>query len=267
MEPTKKELTAQEQVLGKTTEFISPSGGRFVIREQNGDDDDLISNQYYAKNGNHLNHFIAAIVVETDTTPTGKLTAKDVLKMKIRDKYALLIKSRCFSLGPTISFEYDWGSDNGGKVEYTDDLSKYIFDYSNPEFPMVGDEDYFEYRIRPYIDTDNPNREFELSSGKRVRYEYLNGESERYLLELPPIKLTKNAELKARNIHQCINNEWHKVQSFAYFNGQDMKEIRDDVKLYDPETALITELENPKTGEIINYPIILAPDFFFPGEI
>ena len=267
MEPVKQELTAQEQVIGKTVEFIAPSGGLFVIREQNGDDDDLISNSHYAKNGDHLNHFIAAIVVSTDTTSSKRLTAKDVLNMKVRDKYAILLKSRIFSLGSEIRFEYDWGSDRGGKVEYTEDLNQFIWDYSDEDFPLIGDEGYNESRIRPYLDGKSTHRELELSSGKKIRYEYLNGVSERYLLELPPVKLTKNAELKARNIEQYVDNQWHKVESFRYFTPGDMREIRDDAKLYDPETMLTSELENPKTGEKIHFPVILAPDFFFPGEI
>jgi len=267
MKPEEKEPTAEELVLGNTTDFTLPSGKSVTIREQNGDDDDLISNAHYAKNGSHLNHFISAIVISTDITPTKRLTPEDVMKMKVRDKYAILIKSRCFSIGKEVQFEYDWGSDNGGKVLYTEDLEQYIFDYANPEYPEIGHEDYFEYRIRPYLDGDASIRELELSSGKKVRYEYLNGVSEKYLLELPTIKMTKNAELKARNIHQESNGEWIKVQSFKFFNSTDMRELRDDVKMYDPDTTLISELENPKNEAIEFFPIILAPDFFFPGEI
>ena len=267
MEPLKHEETPQEQIIGKTIDFVTPSGKNVTIREQNGDDDDLISNQYHAKNGNHLNMFIAAIVVSTDMTPNGKLSAKDVLNMKVRDKYAILIQSRCFSLGKEIRFEYDWGSDQGGKVEYTEDLSQFIFDYSNPDYPMIGDEGYFEYRIRPYLNGDESGREFELSSGKKVKYKYITGVAERKLLELPPAQLSKNTELKIRDVEQFVDNAWHKMESFRFFKPQDMKELRDDVKMHDPDTMLASELENPRTGEIVNFPIILAPDFFFPGEI
>ncbi len=269
MEPVKKEPTAEEQVLGQTVDFTLPSGKHVTIREQNGDDDDLISNAYQAKNGNHLNMFIAAVVVKTDLTANGRLTSKDVLNMKVRDKYAILIKSRCFSLGASITFEYDWGSDNGGKVEYTEDLAQYIYnDYSDLDnFPMIGDEDYFEFRIRPYLEQGEEVREFELFSGKKIRYKYLTGVSERKLLELPPQQLTKNAELRIREIEEFVDNQWHKVESFRYYKAQDMKELRDDVKMYDPDTNLLSELEHPRTGELQAFPIILAPDFFFPGEI
>lgn len=262
------EKEKMEETLGfKTKEFTLPSGCTITIREQNGDDDDIISNAALAKNGNHINAFISAITIKTNITTHGKLMIKDVMKMKIRDKYAILFMSRVFSLGAQCEFEYDWGKDNGGKVTYEDNLENYIWDYSKGDFPDPGHEDYFDQRIRPYINGNEDRRELELTSGKIISYEYLNGFSERYLLELPQEKLTKNAELKARNIEQKLGDKWVKIDNFRFFTPQDMKELRDDVKLYDPTFEGLMDIENPKTGNITKFPIILSPDFFFPGEI
>ena len=169
----KTEKTEQEEARGfKTKEYTLPSGGKITIREQNGEDDDIISNAALAKNGNHINAFISGITISTDLTKTGKLLIKDVMELKIRDKYAILFMSRCFSLGPICEFEYDWGKDNGGKVTYEDNLENYIWDYAVDNFPMPGEDNYFDQRIRPYIQGLETRRELELSSGKLISYEY-----------------------------------------------------------------------------------------------
>lgn len=259
----------REMVEGKTIKFFLPDGNWVVIREQNGDDDDTLSNPVLAENGHHLNTFIAGIII--DSSMGGKLTPEQILDMKIRNKYAILFKSRVFSLGHMVEFEYNWGKDNGGKVLYEDDISRYIFDYEKPfeEFPLSPeDEGYDEQRLIPYVNGKEDKVELALTSGKVIRYNYLNGHSERYLLSLPAEKQTKNAELKARNIEQeGDDGKWRKVETFRYFNSKDMQEIRESVNLHDQSFNPLMDIENPKTGEVVNFPVIASPDFFYPREI
>lgn len=77
----------------------------------------------------NLTKFIAAIVVTTDATPSGKLTIEDALNLPVNDRYCIIFNSRIFSLGDEVEFEYDWGKE-GGKVMYGQDLHEYLFDYS-----------------------------------------------------------------------------------------------------------------------------------------
>lgn len=58
-------------------EFTVPSGYKYVIREQNGADDDILSNPVEARTLRNISRFIAAIVVSTDYTQNGKLTVDD----------------------------------------------------------------------------------------------------------------------------------------------------------------------------------------------
>lgn len=266
-----KEVTDEAKIVvqGKTTKFYLPDGHWVEIREQNGDDDDILSNPVLAQNAHHLNVFVAGIVVNSDLTPNGKLQPKDVMNMKIRSKYAILFKSRIFSLGDKCEFEYDWGKDNGGIATYEDDLNRYLWDYSKPDtFPHSPlDEGYDKYRIVPYLNGQAAVVQEELTSGKVIRYEYINGHSERFLLELKPEASTKNAELLARNLEEKVKNEWVKVESFRYFSPKDMQEIRESVKINDPNFNPMMDIENPKTGRVIEFPIIAASDFFYPGEI
>lgn len=255
-----------KEAYGNVIETILPSGKKVYIREQNGNDDDILSNPILAKDGSNINHFISEIVVSSDITNTGKLTPGDVLKMKVRDKYHILFMSRIHSNGKEVKFEYDWGKDNGGKQTYVEDLSNYIWDYSN-KFPDELYADTSDIRIKPYLDRENEYREFELVSGKRVRYKYMDGAGEKYLLGLPQNQLTRNAEIKARGLELFRNDKWEKVENFKPFSTSDMRQIRTDIKLMDPVFQGLTDLENPKDGEIISIPIIASPDFFYPEEI
>ena len=114
-----------EQIRTKT--FVSPSGKYYTIREQNGEDEEILSNEADAKNLMNITKFIAGIVTETDFTESGKLTIKDALDMPLLDRMAVIFQSRIFSLGDTVNFEYDWCEEND-KVVYEQDLKEFLFD-------------------------------------------------------------------------------------------------------------------------------------------
>jgi len=48
------------------------------------------------------------------------------------------------------------------------------------------------------------------------------------------------------------------------FSPSDMKELRTDVQINDPEVSYASEIRNPRSNKIVNYPLIQSPDFFFP---
>ena len=261
-----EEQVKMEKAYGNVKEFISPSGYKFTIREQNGNDDDVLSNMGAVQDGSTVNNFVKGIVVKTDFNQSGRLTNDDMLKMKLRDKYSILLMSRAFSLGWEINFEYDWGKDNGGVIPYVEDLHNYLWDFSR-EMPEDLN-DIPETMILPYVGGKETSREISLTSGKVVRYEYLNGKGEKYLMSLTRESMSKNQELVARDIHLKDNEgKFVKVQNFTPFSTRDMMEIRKDVLLNDAETSYSTEIENPKTSEKVFFPLLTSPDFFFPTGI
>lgn len=254
--------------LGTTKKFTVPSGGEVEIREQNGADDDVISNPQAAKEGWNLNNFIMRIVVGTNMTKTGRFDKESILDLKLRDKYVILFMSRIFSLGSTVKFSFDWG--NGEKYDYQENLERYVWDYSLPisEFPFdPTDEGYDSQKIMPYPEGEKDTMELTLKSGKTVRMKYLNGHSEHYLMNLTEDQKTRNAQFKARQLEQKVDEKWIKVDNFEFFSPRDMSELRFLIEKMDPEFASLSEIEHPKTGEIFNYPVVSAPDFFFPTEI
>lgn len=263
------EEVAQELVYGKKLTFKLPSGYEVTIREQNGNDDDILSNQSTAKDLSNLNIFIASLVVETNLpfAVNGKLTSELVKKMVIRDKYFILIKSRIHSIGSDLRITYDWGKDEGGKIEYIEDLNRYVWDY-NTEFPEEGTENYDPERIEPYIIPGvYDKQELTLRSGKHLKFNLLNGHSETQLMKLPLDQMTRNAELKARNLEMFVSDTWVKVENFSMFTKHDMAELNKMVKIADPSFNAVTDLSNPNTGETIKFPIMGTLDFFYPEEI
>ena len=249
---------------GNTKELTLPSGPKVVIREQNGDDDDLISNVSLAENGVAFNMFIASITIYTDWTKS-PMTMEDVMNLKLRDKYFILMSSRVFSVGEILKFKYDW-KDGRPPVHYEDDLRQYLWDYSKP-FPGEREPSYFKYRIRPYPQGEATTRELTLSSQKIVRYKYINGYGEKYLLALGNDRLTVNAELKARELELQHDGKWVRVENFKAFTSRDMQELRYDVTINDERFDGLTDLINPSSGDAITIPLIGIQDFFFPRGI
>lgn len=269
MTPKKEGLTTEELAYGKLASFQLPSGYNVTIREQNGNDDDIISNQATGKDLTNLSILISSLVIDTDLpiAKNGKLSIQAVRSMLLRDKYFILFASRIHTAGNIINFSYDWGEGKGGVVNYTDDLNNFIWDY-NKSLPEQGTPEYYKYRILPYDhELAYKKQEYTLASGKNIRFNLLDGDSELYLLNLPLDQMTKNRELRARNLEEKVNGVWTKVENFVFYTKRDMVELNKFVSKVDPSFNSITELENPTTSEIVYFPIISAPDFFYPEEI
>jgi len=263
----KSDLSKLEEIHGSLLSLITPSGYEVVIRQQNGEDDDILSNAGNVADGTSSNKFVKEIVVSTNITENKKFNLDDARDLKLCDKYFIMVASRIFSIGQYIKFSYKW-PDNL-EVDYEEDLGLLIWEYGNPDkpFPEKGSPDYYEFRIKPHKFGKDKSKEIKLSSGKLIRYYFMNGHGERYLMNLPMDQQSINAELKARGIELNVNNNWVKIQNFKTFSSIDMMEIRKDVTENDRIINLITILEHPETKEKFEYPIIGTADFFYPRGI
>lgn len=260
-----KDVLKLKEVYGDVTELTTPSGHRVVIRQQTGEDDDILSRGESVMDGSFTANFLSGIIIDSDITPSGRLNKEDVLNLRLADKYFILIASRIFSLGQILHYEYKWPK-LPNPISYEEDLGLYIWDYSQPFPNNPSDEDYYEYRIKP-TGTKEKIHEFTIKSGKRLRFEYMNGKGERFLINLPPEKQSKNQELLARNLQVWLNNDWVRIENFKSFKAFEMVEIRKEVFDNDPILEIYTEIENPVTKEILPFPILGSVDFFFPREI
>lgn len=262
MDPKKIAETSQESI-----ELVTPSGYNVTIRQQTGDDDDIATSAQFISKNENVNRFVQAVILSSEMSGGAKPTLEEILDMKLRDKYFIVIASRIFSLGPILKFEYEWPDHL--VAEYEEDLRDYLWDYSipNSEFPKPGDPLYSSERLKPHAKGIDKDMEFTISTGKIFKFTFINGHGENYLMGLPIDQLSKNAELKARDLRYQVDGNWVKVQSFKTFTAREMVEIRKNVFDVDEVIEILTEIPHPKTGETIQYPVIGNSDFLFPREI
>ena len=246
-------------------EFVTPSGHKVVIREQNGADDDILSNPVEASNLMNLSRFISSIVVKADYYENGKLTVDQAHSLPVLDRYAILFNSRIFSLGETLDFDYDW-KENGGKASYEQDLREFIFDYSKAP---TEEELMAKPNAIPFYPGEKKIVDFEITtrSGKTLLFDLLTAKGEAWAANLPLEKQTRNVGLMARNLRLKVGDKYEAVSNFSMFSVKDMVDIRTVVNTYDPVFMGTTEIENPTTHEKIEVSVVAMSGFFYPGEI
>lgn len=252
----------------RTFQFIAPSGYSYTIREENGEDEEILSNPANAKGLMNITHFISAIVVATDYTKSGKLTVNDTLNIPLLDRYAILFQSRIFSLGSEVDFTYKWPGD-ATPTYYSQDLNEMLLDYSDIKEEELNEK---PNAIPFYPDREKCRQinfkgyEYNLKSGKVIKFDLMDGNAERAMITLPADKQTRNSDLLARNLHLLVEDRWERVESFRLFTIPEMAEIREIVSTIDPIFQGTTDISNPRTGEEAKYSIIGAPRFFFLTE-
>lgn len=263
---------SKDSTFGNLAELLLPSGHTVVIREQNGNDDDVLSS--FSKDdldSNAINRFVAGIIIKNNYSwakTESRLNDKDILKLPLRDKYFIIMASRIFSLGHILKFTWDWKDDNH-PIDYEQDLSEFMWDYKKPFPTTPEDPGFFKEMIKPYNGElkESSVRTFTLRSGKEIQYNLLNGIGENYLLKLPLEKRTVNAGLKARKLKLYVEGSWQEVVNFSSFTPKDMSDIRNDLDKYDSQFEGLIQVENPNSGQVIDLPLMNIPDFFFPREI
>lgn len=258
--------------------FTLPSGYTCEIREQNGEDEEILSNPASIKNFMNINEFIAGIVIHTDFTASGKLLVQDVLNLPLLDRAVILINSRIFSIGEELEFNYKWPrpekSKEPAEFTYTQNLTDYIFeDYGKQptEEELAAKPDAVPYYLVPE-DKDNKGKvqlkdlKLTLSSGKEVMWDVATANSEQYLMKLGMENISRNKDLIARNLRLNVDGNWEKVQNFKLFSVKDMAEMRKEISTLDPTFTGTTEIEDPVTHSKTQVSILAVPTFFYLTE-
>lgn len=242
-------------------DFTTPFGVIVTIREQNGADDDVLSNAADATNLVNLNKFLSGIILSYD----GKaLTPEDILEVPLLDKYCILFNSRIHSLGADLDFTYNWGPPIG-EVAYKEDLFNFIFDYSEaptpeillskpnaiPFYPLLRQKKDLEY-ISPF-------------SERKFLYDIITGKGEQYLLNLPLHEQTKNKELVARNLRWVSESGMiTPVVDFSSFTPKELSDLRRHINAMDPVFGGQMDVPNPMNPQDVRkVPILSTPGFFF----
>lgn len=252
--------------------FEVPSGDQYVIREQNLDDDEILS-RLDMKGTNdserleNYNNFIRAIVIEG---PQGKrpLTSEEVLNMKNKDKYHILLKSRIHSIGKILKFKTQCRNEaceDGKELKFTEDLEQYDNDFKSNEGKGNG----FKFQITPYIDRSNSlYDEFVLSTGRKCRYKYMNGHSELLMVNLAKNSVVSdNSMLYIRQLEVWGDGKWNVVSGLNIFGKKEGIELKARVETHDKQDMLVMECKCPYCKHEWYMPFNAIKDFFFPMEI
>lgn len=256
---------------GKSKDITLASGLVLTIREKNGDDDDILSDSS-SKDIPHrvmidnLNKFVSSIVIKNHATGNPYITLDEVKALKATDKLQVLLESRIHSDGPELKFLHKCSNEDckshDNKLEYDciEDLAKYL----------PSSEEPFEFKIQKHPHGQKPGMELTLSSGKKVRFQFLTAGSEYKGLEMAEdssIRRGKNLDLLLRDLEVFDGSSWNLVGSFAIFSSSEMREIRNAVKTNDPQWPMVSEFKCPSCKNTEYIPLILIPDFYFPSEV
>lgn len=254
-----------------THTFVAPSGTEYTIREQNGQDEEVLTNMGEIKKGMNINNFLYGIIMKS-SKKASKLSMEEILSIPLLDRSCILIQSRIFSIGENLEFTFQWPNnqnpDKPREFEYELNLHEYLFDdYSNPEaiteemlldkpkgipfYPIRQEEKYYT---------------FDLRSGKKIRFHLADGHSEMYIMKLSEDQKTRNTDLIMRGLELNVDGKWEKVFNFSLFSTKDMRELRKHVNSIDPSADLTTYVEDPETGASDEIPIMGLVSFFFPEE-
>lgn len=255
---------------GQQLTFITPSGTQVTIREQSAEDDATLSTISGTSIKevviSTMNRFIAGIVTDNNYNNKNHLTVEEVEGLKVRDKHYILLKSRIHSISDHLGFEYECINKNcRHKTDIEVDLVKtYDADLSRP----LAEQETTEYTIKPYTHGNEAHFEGTLSSGKKIRMEYLTGRGEQFMLQAYENNvLSANTEYYARNLSYWNGAEWVILKSLNAFSKREAVELKGLVREHDTQFEAGVPIECPKCGRENFLPFISIPDFFFPAEM
>lgn len=247
--------------LGEKEIVNLPDGTHIEIRENNGEDEGILSKFKDAMEGTSINNYLSSIITKSLSEPTlgEKPTPKDILHWKINCKNLTLIKARILSLGAIFKFNFTCGNPKCKHNQvFDEDLKPYVENYS--EENKLG--------IKPYPLGVEKTHEFIIkASGRKVKFDILDGVAEKASLDTARDSINKNHGLFIRNIHIWHEGNWEKVFQFAMFSSKELVELRAEVSRVDPEYDPTSIIECPKCKQVSIVAILGEPSFFYPTEI
>lgn len=263
--------------VGQNFELVLPSGAIAIIREHSAADDDILSTNQKGKSSaenflHNLNRYVAEILQNKPYDPESKQkpTLKDVENLRLKDKHYIIFKSRILSIGENLDLNYTCPSATcGAKDEFEIDLTQYDRDLSlsHEELADMVDDD--KLCITPYkVGYQEKTFEVNLSSGRTVVLEYLNGNGENYVLaQSKNNNLKASSDIISRRPKIEIDGSLQEIKNVNIFSKRDKVEITKAIKKLDdqfPMSILVT-CEGCGRQEFI--PLIAIQDFFFPEEM
>lgn len=248
---------------GATKEVKLSSGKILTIRENNGEDESILSEMKNVLTGKNTTDYLVRILSEN----TPPLTEKDVDELFEIDRQGLLFHARLLSLGNTFILDHECQNQDCKKpFKWTEDLSEYITgpteDRTPEELPWLNAQ------VIPTLPLgEKTEYEIVLSSGKRVKLKILTGSLQKKKLANPD-SLNINTKLLYRELSlQNPQGIWEVSTHFSMYSSKDLMEIRAAQQKNDPVWNPLSKNICPHCKQENVIEIMGNPSFFFPSEI
>jgi len=234
--------------------FTGPDGVLYTIREQNGNDDDVLSTLGDAQQNKSIDKFLAGIIIGPKRFNWEEIHTN----MGIATKYYIVLKSRMFTHGSQMIFKHTFR--DGQVVEFEEDLSLYDRDLSQD---IVVEDIPGITAIKKYPNGGSILRSLTIGD-KKLTYKLQTSKAEAYMMGIPKEQVSKNDELRARELTLVKDGREIKIENFRDFSASEMREIWKDIRSNDVDFALLTKLQTPdkKVTEYVS--LLTIPEFFFP---
>lgn len=250
-----------------TIDFMVPSMVTITIRENNGDDEGLLSTISASADGSNVRNYMAN-VVEKGVNGKKQL-ADEFLKWKVNDLYYTLIVQRVFNLGHEFKFTSECPNCKHSN-EYEEDLREWIVDEFSPDGNSVQ-------AATPEIELkaikNSPPAyplggldlvQVTLSNQMQFRFEILTIEGERRLDTMSSTQRNINASLIQRNLEMLMPEGWKKITFFRDLNSRLMAELRGAVAKHDKQWQPLAELTCEQCGDKSKENLLFLPGFYYP---
>lgn len=246
--------------IGKRKVLNLPDSTKVEIRENNGEDEGILSKLADALAGTSISNYLSSIITNDFTVPDSehKLTPADITAWKVNKKTYTLLAARAFSLGNKFLFSHTCGNP---QCQHTDTFEEDL----TPHLEPYSDSNKLGVSLYPLGQKDT--EEFTLSSGKVCRIDILTGIGENVALAIDRNNYNRNHGLLIRNLQLKHGTEWEKVFQFGMFSSPEMVQLRNKVAELDPIWDPATHITCPKCNNVSVVPLLEEPAFFYPTEI
>lgn len=243
--------------LGKESTVILPSGRKIDVREPNGNDEDILSNNSGEIPGSIK--YLAALVVK-DHILGGKPTTTEIMEWGTMDVNYALFKIRRNHQGDEMDFEYECVNNKCNHItKFEENLAELDGNLGDAKYKPAS-----IYQVPRYPLGTQKEVEMTTSGGKTVKFNILNHHGEKLFAEMTEeTRGLTNTPLLVRKLQMRHKDEWIEVKSFQAFSSKEMKEIRNKVEEVDGSWAPISRVVCPKCGKKDAVNLMLQPSFFY----
>lgn len=236
-------------------EVVLPSGQTIHIREQTGEDEEIVSNFKDMESLSSFNKYLARIIEKP------LVTEVDIEEWLLADKYYALLRSRIYSLGSDLKVNYKC-PECGHEANYVFDLHEFNADYSN------YDEVHGPRSVKPYPNGGEKMHTFKVGENQ-YRFKLADGETEQKAMKLRKDQVNSLALIRHRKLEWFNDSDqnWYVVQNFKKYTSKEVAAIRANIQEKERNLVIADAIICENCGHRQEIILLFQPDFFSPTAL